>query len=257
VTRANEFAQREPARVVTTARLLRIFDVMALREHDRNVQGLLCSVAAEITELSGAGIALATNDSTMTSYCTSGDIGSLLMDLEVTLGEGPCVEAHRCEVAIEESDLRVSTNPRWQSYAPMALAHGARAVFGFPVRMGAVRLGALSLYRDESGILTEVQLSDGFLMASVIARAVLTLQAGAPPGSLSHELIEEAMFDFSVHQAAGMVAAQGEMSIRDALVALRLHAFADNQSLSEVATSVIERRLRYQLLGRVWLGVDQ
>jgi len=230
---------------------------MALREHDENVHGLLCSVAAEITELSGAGIALATNDSTMTSYCTSGEAGSSLMDLEMTLGEGPCVEAHRCEVAIEESDLRTSTKEQWQSYAPMALAHGARAVFGFPVRMGTVRIGALSLYRDESGLLTEVQLADGFLMAAVIARAVLGLQAGASADSLSQELFEEAMFDFSVHQAAGIVAVQGQMSIRDALVALRMHAFAGNQSLSEVATSVIERRLRYQLLGRVWLEVSQ
>ena len=242
---------------MTTGRLLRIFDLMALREHNGDVHGLLCSVATDVTQLSGAGIALATDFPALTSFCASGTIGPALMDLEMTLGEGPCVEAHRSETAVEEADLRTSTNPRWQSYGPMAVDLGARAVFGFPVRMGAVRLGALSLYRDTAGALADDQLADAFTMATVIGRAVLSLQAGASPGSLSSELLEEAMFDFSVHQAAGMVAAQGDMSVKDAIVALRMHAFADDLSLSDVAASVIARRLRYQLAGRIWLKDGQ
>ena len=214
-------------------------------------------VAADITQLSGAGIALASGLPNLTSYCASGEIGPALMDLETTLGEGPCAQAHWSEMAVEEADLRTSTNPHWQSFAPMALDLGARAVFGFPVRMGVVRLGALSLYRDVPGALTDEQLTDAFTMATVIGRAVLSLQAGAIPGSLSSEMLEESMFDFSVHQAAGMVATQGDMSVKDAIVALRLHAFADNLSLTDVAGSVIARRLRYQLAGRLWLKEGQ
>ena len=241
------------ASAVTTDRLLQIFDLMARREHDGDVHGLLCSVAADITQLSGAGIALASDSPGMTGYCASGAIGPALMDLETTLGDGPCVEAHRSAMAVEEPDLRTSTNPHWQSYGPMAVALGARAVFGFPVRMGTVRLGALSLYREAPGALNDDQLTDAFTMATVIGRAVLSLQAGAVPGSLSSAMLEESMLDFSVHQAAGMVATQGEMSVKDAIVALRMHAFAENRSLSEVAASVITRRLRYQLAGRIWL----
>ncbi len=225
---------------------------MALAESD-GTQGLLCSVAAQVTGQNGAMIALASSDPTMTSYCASGVAGPALMDLEMTLGEGPCVEAYRSEMAVEEGDLRRSTNSNWQPYAASAVALGARAVFGFPVRMGAVRLGALGLYRDRTGPLSDEQVTYAFLMASVIGRAVLTLQAGAPADSLSSELLDEAMFDFSVHQAAGMVAAQGEMSVKDALVALRMHAYAESQSLSDVAASVIARRLHYQFEGRIWL----
>jgi hypothetical protein len=238
------------ARTVTSSRLLRIFDLMSQREHD-GAPGLLCCVAADVTGQSGAVIALASS-STMTSYCAGGKVGAALADLEMTLGEGVCWEAYRSETAVEEANLRASTRADWQSYAPSAVALGVHAVFGFPVRMGAVRLGALGLYRDRSGPLSDEQVTDAFLMASVIGRAVLTLQAGAAPGSLSSELLDEAMFDFSVHQAAGMIAAQGEMSVKDAIVALRMHAFAENQSLSEVTASVIARRLRYRLEGRTW-----
>ncbi len=244
------------ASTVTSRRLLHIFDLMALGESD-GTHGLLCSVAAEVTGLSGAMIVLASSFPAMTGYCASGSAGPALMDLEMTIGEGPCVEAYRSEIAVEEGDLRASLNVNWQSYAASAVALGARAVFGFPVRMGTVRLGALGLYRDRTGPLSEEQVTDAFLLASVIGRAVLTLQAGAAPGSLSSELLDEAMFDFSLHQAAGMIAAQGEMSVKDAIVALRMHAFAESQSLSDVTASVIARHLHYQLKGRIWLKDSQ
>ena len=36
---------------------------------------------------------------------------------------------------------------RWLAFAPPAVQAGARAVFGFPLRFGTVRLGAFDLYR--------------------------------------------------------------------------------------------------------------
>ena len=115
-----------------------------------------------------------------------------------------------------------------------------------------MRLGALSLFHNQPGALTEQQSSDAYLMSSVIGRVVLSLQAGAQPGTLSTELEREATFDFSVHQAAGMVAVQGSMSVGDALVALRAHAFAIGASLSELAVSVVVRDVHFDAVGGTW-----
>jgi hypothetical protein len=71
------------------------------------------------------------------------------------------------------------------------------------------------------------------------------MQAGAPPEMLAIELEREATFDFSVHQAAGMVAVQGSMTVGDALVALRAHAFATNTALSELAVRVVIRQTSF------------
>ena len=90
--------------------------------------------------------------------------------------------------------------------------------------MGAVRIGALDLYLDHAGPLTYEQHADALVMADVAAQAVLMLQAEAPPGTLSSEMERGANFHYVVHQAAGMIAAQLDVSVGQALIRLRAHA---------------------------------
>jgi hypothetical protein len=226
--------------------------LLAKRERSHPRAGSLCVVAAEFTNLSGAGIALVSSGQQYTSMCTSNAVARTLMDLEITVGEGPCIDACDSESSIDEEDLRSSVLRRWSAYSPLASAAGAFAVFGFPIRIGAIQMGALSLYRDSAGPLSVSQASDAYLMASVIGRAVLSMQAGASGDSLAAELEKESTFDFSVHQAAGMVAVQGSMSVGNALVALRAHAFATNSSLSELAVRVVVREIHFDPKTSSW-----
>jgi hypothetical protein len=71
---------------VPTDRLLGIFELMAKHEHEGVGHGALCSVAAEVTGLSGAGIALMSPGEPMTSYCASNETAHALLELEITLG---------------------------------------------------------------------------------------------------------------------------------------------------------------------------
>lgn len=47
-----------------------------------------------------------------------------------------------------------------------------------------------------------------------------------------------------VHQAAGMVSAQLDITLADALVKLRAHAFSRERPLTDVATDIVARSLR-------------
>ena len=223
-----------------TERFVKILSLMAQRERTGSHNGILCSVAAEIVGVSGASIVLEPTPGQFTILCASNQVASQLVDLEIMLGEGPCVDACGSSEAIIASILDSSPS-RWLAYAPLAVALGATSVFSFPVNIGAVRFGALNLFRAEARELSDDQISDGYLMASVVARSVLAMQAGLPHGSLTQELGRDAIFDFSVHQAAGMVAEQGSLSIGDALVALRSHAFATNRPLGDLAQRVVAR----------------
>ncbi len=73
------------------------------------------------------------------------------------------------------------------------------------------------------------------VLADVAARAVLLLQANAPPGDLAAELEAGADFHCAVHPASGMVAAQLEVSVGQALIRLRANAFANDQPLAAAA----------------------
>jgi hypothetical protein len=207
----------------------------------------LCHVAAEVLEVSGAGIMLIADGTAPTSsVCTSNEVSATIEELQYTLGEGPCVDAFQKDRPVAEPDLADPEVSRWPAFTPPAVAAGARAVFGFPVQVGAARLGALNLYRDEVGPLSAAQHADSVLMASVAARAVLALQAGARPGALAAELEAGAGLRFVVHQAAGMVAVQLEVGVAEALVRLRAHAFSEARPLNDVAEDVVARRLRFE-----------
>ena len=65
----------------------------------------------------------------------------------------------------------------------------------------------------------------------------------APPEQLAAELEAGADFHYVVHQAAGMVAAQLDVSVRQALVRLRAYAFGNDRPLTEVAKDVVDRTL--------------
>jgi hypothetical protein len=119
-----------------------------------------------------------------------------------------------------------------------------RAVFGFPLRVGTVRLGALSLYRNSSGPLTDDQHADALVVADVAARWVLETQAGAPPDTVAQELEAGADFHFAVHNAAGMVSVQQEISVTEALIRLRAFAFSSDRVLADVADDIVARRLQ-------------
>jgi hypothetical protein len=123
---------------------------------------------------------------------------------------------------------------------------GARAIFGFPVRIGAARIGALNLYRVRPVPLSDDQHADALAMADVNARTVLTLQAHSEPGSIPAEFGTD--IHPAVHQAAGMVSVQLGISVAEALVRLRAHAFATDRPLTEVAGEVVARTLRFDEL---------
>ena len=207
----------------------------------------LCLVSAEVTCMSGAGIMLMSGDVPRGSVCTTDEVSARIEQLQYDLGEGPCVDAYRLERPVLEPDLAAPASPRWLAFTGPALGAGARAVFGFPLQVGTVRLGALNLYRDRPGPLDDERHADALVMADIAAQAVLLLQADAPPGRLAAELEAGAEFQYIVHQAAGMVAAQLDITVTEALIRLRAHAFGNDRALTEVARDVVARALRFDV----------
>ena len=179
------------------------------------------------------------------SVCSSNAVSALIEELQYTLGEGPCVDAYHHDRPVLEPDLANPEVSRWVAFTPPAVEAGARAVFGFPMQVGGVRIGALNLYRDEPGPLSDDQLADALVMADLAARDVLAMQADAMPGMLGGELDAGANFRFVVHQASGMIAAQLDVSVTDALIRLRTYAFSHDRMITEVAEDVVNRTLRF------------
>jgi hypothetical protein len=227
-------------------RLHRILAELSAEGGDVWSSARLCGGCVKITGVDGAGVMLMSGEIPRGSLCTSNTVSHVIEELQYTLGEGPCVDAYQQDKVVTEPDLADPVTRRWPAFTPPTLGAGVRAIFGFPLRVGSVRLGALNLYRDRSGPLSGDQHADALVVADVAARWVLEAQAGAPFDTVAGELEAGADFHFAVHNAAGIVSVQLQVSVTEALIRLRAYAFTSDRLLADVAEDVVAHRLRLE-----------
>jgi hypothetical protein len=199
----------------------------------------LCRAAAQDLPASGVAISLLSDSGASSMAAASDAISERVEELQFTLGEGPCVDAFASRRPVLTDDLEIAGAARWPGYASAAAEHGVRAVFAFPLAVGASCLGALDVYRTHSGPLSPQALAGALSFATFATATLLQGQELAgpdrPPPGLDGALASR----FEVHQAQGMLTVQLGVGLEEALVRLRAHAFAHGRSLVEVARDVL------------------
>ncbi|MHB8243502.1 MAG: GAF and ANTAR domain-containing protein [Solirubrobacteraceae bacterium] len=216
----------------------------AARGGSTSVVEQVCVAAAQLLALSGVGISLMSQGQLRgTAGVREGGI-AMVQELELTLGEGPCLEAWARMEPVLEPDLANPRQVRWPTFAQSGVRSGVLAVFALPLHIGAIGVGVLALYRDCASALSDDELGLGLVLADVATQAILGLQAGASGEELHPLLAHEPAHWAEIHQATGMIAAQLEVPLDEAFVRLRSHAFADGRALREVANDVVARNLR-------------
>lgn len=213
------------------------------------VPARLCGLCTELLPMSGASISL-TADAARWTLCASNETAAQLMEAQYTLGAGPCAQAVSTGAPVVAADLSERAEAlRWPVFAQRALELGVKAVFSFPLAIGAISAGTLDLYRETTGPLSASEWGIALLLADTAMLSVLRMYAGA--GEAEYEQGEgdmgwlggETDYD-EVHQATGMVMVQCGIGAEEALLRLRARAFADGVALSALARDVVERRVR-------------
>lgn len=204
----------------------------------------VCAAAVDLVAVSGAALSILSEGRYSATVCVSDDVAARLEELHVALGDGPGLDAHRSGRPVIEVDLAHAAPDRWPSFTQSALEAGAGAVFAFPLRIGAIRVGILDLYRATPGPLTLTGFRDAVTLAHLGTQAVVALSAQAPPGEFPGDL-PDASLRAEVHQATGMISAQLDAGIEEAFVRLQGHAFATGRRIGEVGDDVVARRLRF------------
>ena len=210
--------------------------------------GLLASLAvlcARSLPVTGVGLALMTEEGPAGTIAATDGAAVELERLQFTLGEGPCVDASQSGRPVLQPDLARTAPPRWPAFAGGALVAGIRAVFAFPLRVGAIRVGVLDLYRDRAGPLSPGELTDALCFAEAATLTLLHAQAGSPARGAVPVLDERA----EVHQATGVISVRAAVSLAEALVLLRARAFAEGRPLGDLARDVLS--------GEVDFGKDE
>jgi hypothetical protein len=168
-----------------------------------------------------------------------------LDDLQVVLGEGPSIAAVTEGGPVLVPDLRGYWRQGWVTFERSAVELGVRSVCAFPLQIGAVRLGVLTLHGTEPASIDAAQLSKELAVCDELSVALLVADAGSSDwSSVLGAALDPPLAITS--QAAGMVMVQLESTIAEAMARLCAHAFGAGLSLEEVSRMVVERKLRFQ-----------
>ncbi|MER5526108.1 GAF and ANTAR domain-containing protein [Streptomyces sp. NPDC002677] len=231
--------------------------------------GLLdvCTAAVTALPVGGAGVSAMSRGRASHPLCSTDSVSRQLEELQLTLGEGPCVDAFVLGSSVLCTDLLAGELQRhWAVFADAALEAGARAVFAFPLQIGAISPGVLDLYSSTSVELDADEVADA--MAFADAATLLLLDAGISetgvPSDTSASDTDVAGTDVAgtdqpdaapfddlggyraeIDQATGILMVQLGVGVEEAFIRLRAHAYARGIRISVVAADVVAHRLHF------------
>jgi ANTAR domain/GAF domain len=209
----------------------------------------VCTAAAISLHVSGAWVTAGDGSGPAQAMCATDVVSESLAEVQITLGEGPCHDAAVSGAPVLAANLADGSGHQWAVFAESAVQAGAAAVFAFPLRIGAIRVGVLGFYRDKEGSLDTLQLGNALILADIATMLLLDAEArqeddplsGAPPASQSPDLTAH---HAEIAQATGMLTEQLGVGIAEAFVRLRAYAYARDRRLSDIAHDIVTRRLR-------------
>jgi hypothetical protein len=205
----------------------------------------LCAAATGALSVSGVGMSVMAEDGVRGVAAASDAASERIEELQFVLGEGPCIDAFAARRPVLVPDLADGVVNHWPVYTSTVLQGGVRAVFAFPLQVGAARLGVLDVFRAHPGSLSDDELRQALTFADVAVTTLLDGQENAYPGTAADGLDEAIGRGAELFQAQGMIMVQLGVNLAEALARIRAHAYAEDRNLHEAARDIVERKLRF------------
>ncbi|MFF7156081.1 GAF domain-containing protein [Streptomyces sp. NPDC008139] len=241
----------------------RLAEALRLLQDGQGSPAVAVAGAAAL-DVDGVAVSLGNEPGRTEVLWCSDDVSRGFEDLQLTLGQGPGPDCMVGGTTVRVPDLARVRHDRWPELVMEAPGLAARAVFCFPLRMGGIGLGVLTAVRRAPGPLTSGQSADAAILAAALTRYFLE---GAGPARQERgpmrpqdpvtlpdpvNLPDPAdppdplpfLHHAVVHQATGMVSVQLAVSLADALLRLRAHAYGSGRTVTDVSQDVVARRLR-------------
>jgi GAF domain-containing protein len=196
----------------------------------------------ELMDCVEVGLLLANAAGTLQVMASSSERSEALELLQSRNDEGPCFECYRSSRLVFSEELASDTD-RWPTFAPAAVQRGINSVHAIPMRVHGRTIGALNLFRAETGRLAERDVPLGQGMADIAAVALIQERAMRETRGVVQQLQGALNSRVLIEQAKGVLAERGRVSVDAAFASIRGYARDHNSRLSDVARDVIDRRL--------------
>jgi transcriptional regulator with GAF, ATPase, and Fis domain len=166
----------------------------------------------------------------VTSEAASGPLPEVVDRLQEELREGPCIDAAYLHTTIRASDL--STDPRWPTFTPRALAAGAAGMLSFQLYVDNDDMGALNLFSRVAGAFDDDSEHIGRMFAThaAIAFSAARKESYYSNANQTRELIG---------QAQGILMERHKVTSDQAFALLIRVSQQQNKKLREIAEQLV------------------
>ena len=195
------------------------------------------AACVDLFGVTGSGVLIA-DEQNITRFIASSDVpGRFLEEAESRTGQGVCTQAFVESTVVRSSDL--ATDPRWPELAAAVTGRGIHAVLGVPIRMGAISVGTLDVYRDHAHDWTD-QEARALSRYADVAEATLTAAMQAhTAGEVAEQLHYALDYRVVIERAVGYLMAQGQVDSVTAFNRLRRVARSNRTKIGQVAEQLL------------------
>ena len=203
----------------------------------RSIEDILAEVTSAAVDLidgaDTAGILVIKDDGGFDSLATTSEVPHQLDILQMTFGEGPCVQAALADTMVRTNDFR--TESRWPQYSPAVVEAGVLSGLSFKLYTADRSAGALNLFGFEPVSWDTEDETIGGVLAAHAASAILANQQ-------ERQLKTALRTRDRIGQAKGIIMERFGVDDLQAFDMLRRLSQEQNVKLIELAQRVIETR---------------
>lgn len=204
----------------------------------------VCRACVALLPVDGASVSIIVDTGHRQSLYASDAVAERLETMQFSLGEGPCFEAFDTGEPVLVPDLARDAAQSWPVFAAQIDPAEVGAIFAFPLRRGAARVGAIDMYRRVPRWLSEAELATALQISDIATSALLAAASTGVDGAIDETWLTTLSGNRAVvHQATGLVIAEFHIPPEQALARLRGYAFATNRLLDDVAGDLVAKRM--------------
>lgn len=212
-------------------RMAELAQVISLRRVDDVLVDVTAAAKELIPGVDIAGVLLVGKGGTHQTLAPTSDVMFKLDELQMTTGEGPCLQAALDEIVIRTDDFR--HEPRFPNYAPKVVELGLLSALSLKLYTADRTAGALNLFGYEPRPWNSEAETIGMVLAAHAASAILA--------SRESEQLQSALSTRDrIGQAKGIIMERFKIDDVRAFEMLRKLSQDTNTKLVDVAHRVID-----------------
>lgn len=199
------------------------------------VYGAVAQAAVSLVEGCDRAALLLRDHRGTRSVGASDEIARGIDNLELEIGDGPCLDAIEEEALQHDPDLTAPT--AWPDLAALVVERTpVRGIIGCRLIVDGTKVGALDLFSDTPGALTQQSVDQATVLAAVASSAIATVRARHEAEHLARALDSSRQ----IGKAIGLLMAAHKVGDEQALAILRHTSQTLNVKLALVADEIVQ-----------------